>query len=109
MVRLGKRLRVSRPRRERGFTLIEVLLAVGILAIILAMVYASFDQTSRVNTHVREVSDQFRMARLALSKMSDLPARRLAPCLGSRAPKTRRATRAFLRAPMHMRQGSSVT
>jgi general secretion pathway protein J len=55
----------------RGFTLIEVLLAVAILAVILTMVYASFDQTSRLNADVSQVSDQYRMARLALVKISD--------------------------------------
>jgi general secretion pathway protein J len=56
---------------ERGFTLIEILLALAILAVILGMVYASFDQTSRLAAHVDEVSEEYRAARLALTKMSD--------------------------------------
>jgi general secretion pathway protein J len=54
-----------------GFTLIEVLLAVAILAIILVMVYGSFDQTARLAAHVDATAEQYRTARLALSRMSD--------------------------------------
>lgn len=58
-------------RDRRGFTLIEVLLAVAILAIIMVMVYGSFDQTSRLSAHVDAASEQYRTARLALAKISD--------------------------------------
>lgn len=54
-----------------GFTLIEVLLAVAILAIILVMVYGSFDQTARLAAHVDATAEQYRTARLALTRMSD--------------------------------------
>jgi len=56
---------------QRGFTLIEILLALAILAVILGMVYTSFDQTSRLAAHVDQVSEEYRAARLALAKMSD--------------------------------------
>jgi general secretion pathway protein J len=58
-------------RRQAGFTLIEILLAVAILAVVLAMVYASFDQTSALAGHVEEVSDQFQGARIAFVKLND--------------------------------------
>jgi len=58
-------------RRQAGFTLIEILLAVAILAVVLAMVYASFDQTSSLAGHVEEVSDQFQGARIAFVKLTD--------------------------------------
>lgn len=58
-------------RRQGGFTLVEVLLAVAILAVVMGMVYAAFDQTSRLAGHVDQVSEEYRAARLALTKMSD--------------------------------------
>jgi general secretion pathway protein J len=60
-----------RPGNRRGFTLIEVLLALAILSILLTMVYGSFDQTSRLAGHVDAVSDRYRTARITLVKMTD--------------------------------------
>lgn len=57
-------------RREAGFTLIEILLAIAILAIVLAMVYASFDQTSTLAAHVEEVSEEYQGARIAFVKLN---------------------------------------
>lgn len=58
-------------RRQGGFTLIEVLLAIAILAVVLGMVYATFQQTSSLAAHVDEVSAEYRAARLAMVKISD--------------------------------------
>jgi general secretion pathway protein J len=57
-------------RRQGGFTLIEILLAVAILAIVLAMVYTSFDQTSTLAKRVEAVSEEFQGARIAFVKLS---------------------------------------
>jgi len=58
-------------QNQRGFTLIEVLLATAILSVIIALVYTSFDQTANLSAHVDRVSGHYREARLVLSKMSD--------------------------------------
>lgn len=57
--------------RQGGFTLIEILLAVAIMAVVLGMVYSSFQQTSTLSAHVEEVSAQFRSTRVAMLKITD--------------------------------------
>ena len=56
---------------SKGFTLIEILLAVGILGIIFSMVYWTFDKTYDVIEGVQMETDRFRSARLSLNKMSE--------------------------------------
>ncbi|MEK6577221.1 MAG: prepilin-type N-terminal cleavage/methylation domain-containing protein [Nitrospirota bacterium] len=56
---------------SKGFTLIEILLAVGILGIIFSMVYWTFDQTYDVIGKVQMETDRFRSVRLSLNKMSE--------------------------------------
>ncbi|MFQ5509114.1 MAG: type II secretion system protein GspJ [Leptospirillia bacterium] len=63
--------RGSSARGAAGFTLLEVLVAIGILAVLMTMLYSSFDQTSRLTGHVDEASEQYRTARLVLAKMSN--------------------------------------
>jgi prepilin-type N-terminal cleavage/methylation domain-containing protein len=56
---------------SKGFTLVEILLAVGILGIIFSMVYWTFDQTYDVIEGVQMETDRFRSVRLSLNKMSE--------------------------------------
>lgn len=56
---------------SKGFTLIEILLAVGILGIIFSMVYWTFDKTYDVIERVQMETDRFRSVRLSVNKMSE--------------------------------------
>jgi len=56
---------------SKGFTLIEILLAVGILGIIFSMVYWTFDKTYDVIDRVQMETDRFRSVRLSLNKVSE--------------------------------------
>jgi general secretion pathway protein J len=58
-------------KAQAGFTLIEILLAVAILAIVLTMVFASFDQTSSLAKRVEGVSEEYQGARIAFVKLSE--------------------------------------
>jgi type II secretion system protein J len=57
--------------RERGFTLIEVLLAVAILAVVVTMVYAAFERTATLGDQIEAAAEPYRTARLALARISD--------------------------------------
>ena len=56
---------------NKGFTLIEVLLAVAILGIIFSMVYWTFSQTYDVIDRVQTEADRFRSVRLTINKISE--------------------------------------
>ncbi|MBP7341505.1 MAG: prepilin-type N-terminal cleavage/methylation domain-containing protein [Smithellaceae bacterium] len=62
--------RLNRPRRAKGFTLLELLIAVFILGIVLTTVYAAY---SGVLTSIRDLDDDaraYRMAQTALDRLS---------------------------------------
>jgi prepilin-type N-terminal cleavage/methylation domain-containing protein len=56
--------------RNRGFTLIEILLAVFILGIVLSTVYASYTGTFRIIRETEYDAEIYGMARSALDRMS---------------------------------------
>jgi len=56
---------------SKGFTLIEVLLAVAILAVLITVVYGSFSTASRNIQQAEERRDDTDLARALLSRMSD--------------------------------------
>jgi general secretion pathway protein J len=56
--------------RRRGFTLIEVLVAVGILAMVTTLTWSSFKQTFKTKSAVESQAIRYRTVRLALEKMA---------------------------------------
>jgi general secretion pathway protein J len=58
-----------RGRREGGFTLIEVMIAVGVLCLMMAIAWGTVVQTMRANQHFGAVEDRYREARNALGRM----------------------------------------
>jgi general secretion pathway protein J len=60
-------------RRQRGFTLIEVMVATAVLCLMMVIAWGSVVQTMNANKHFGAVEDRYREARTALAKMaSDL-------------------------------------
>jgi general secretion pathway protein J len=63
---------VSR-RREQGFTLIEVLVAVAILAVMMLIAYGTTSTTAKAKKGYEEVQDRYREVRVAMNRVvSDL-------------------------------------
>ncbi len=60
-----------RTPSSKGFTLIEVLLAMAILAVIMAVVYGSFSSASRNVEQAEAARDETDLARTLLAKMTD--------------------------------------
>jgi general secretion pathway protein J len=58
------------PVREGGFTLVEVMIAIAITAIIGALTAGSFRQVSRAGELVRAQDERYAAARLALSRLA---------------------------------------
>lgn len=56
--------------REKGFTLIEILIAVVILGIVLTTVYASYTGTFRIIGETKSDAELYGMARVALERMT---------------------------------------
>ncbi len=56
--------------RRRGFTLIEVLVAVGIIALIGVLVYSTFAGMSKSRTSMISVADRYQAGRQALQRMA---------------------------------------
>lgn len=61
-----------RPSRaaQRGLTLLEVLVAVGILAMVGTLVYGALDGMQRARTGIERVGDRYHQGRQALARMS---------------------------------------
>ncbi len=57
-------------RRYRGFTLIEVMVAVTILAVVSMLVWSSFRQTTLTKANIESQAARYRTVRLALDRMS---------------------------------------
>jgi general secretion pathway protein J len=61
-------LRMCLPK-NRGFTLVEVMIAAGILAVIMSIVYSSFSGSLKTMAIGEERGDAYRKGRLILSRM----------------------------------------
>jgi general secretion pathway protein J len=59
------------PNRLRGFTLIEILLAIFIFSIVLAAIYGSYTGTFRAIDTVESQAAVFRQARIAMARMTE--------------------------------------
>lgn len=57
-------------RLASGFTLLEVLIAIGILAMISTLIFTSFSSLQRSKAGIRRVSDRHREGRLAMARIS---------------------------------------
>jgi general secretion pathway protein J len=59
-----------RPRSRRGITLLEVMVAVGVLAMCGALVYGAFDGLSKSQRAVTAQSERFHQGRAAMARMA---------------------------------------
>jgi general secretion pathway protein J len=66
---MRRRAVTTMKRRDKGFTLIEVMIAVGVLALMMVIAWGTVVQTMRANKHFGAVEDRYREARNALAKM----------------------------------------
>lgn len=57
--------------REKGFTLVEILIAVAIVSLILTIIYGSYASSIDTMNYTREKMETFSVARLTLSRMHD--------------------------------------
>lgn len=62
-------MRVRRGSAHRAFTLIEVLVAVSILAAIAVVIYGAFANMKRSKEGIERLNDRYREGRLAMSRM----------------------------------------
>lgn len=62
--------RSTRRARARGLTLIELLVALGILAFISVSVFAAIDGMRRSREAVERITDRYREGRMAMARMS---------------------------------------
>lgn len=60
----------ARRRAQAGFTLVEVLLAVGIVVTITTLLWASFTSTLRIKRNTEEMQDRYHTIYLALDRMA---------------------------------------
>ncbi len=63
-------LALHRGARARGFTLLEIMVALTILATIMTIIYGSFNQSFRVREHTAKVYDRYRDVRQAMFRMA---------------------------------------
>lgn len=59
-----------RHHPSRGFTLLEILIAISILSVVLTTVYAAYSGTLKVISELDEDSRAYQMARITLDRMS---------------------------------------
>jgi general secretion pathway protein J len=60
----------QRRSADRGFTLLEVMVAVAIMAMVSVLIYSAFDGLSRGKKSLGRVNDRYHQGRAAISRMS---------------------------------------
>ena len=63
-------LLLRRRARSRGLTLLEVLVSIGILALISTLIYGAFDGMARSRAGLTRLDDRYQQGRSALARMS---------------------------------------
>ena len=61
---------LRRRARSRGLTLLEVLVSIGILALISTLIYGAFDGMARSRAGLTRLDDRYQQGRSALARMS---------------------------------------
>lgn len=61
---------MKRRSSQRGLTLIEVMVAVSVLTLISVLVYGAFSTISRGKQAASDISERYRVGRLAMSRMA---------------------------------------
>jgi general secretion pathway protein J len=61
---------LRRRARSRGLTLLEVLVSIGILALIATLIYGAFDGMARSRAGLTRLDDRYQQGRSALARMS---------------------------------------
>ena len=62
--------RAARRTRSRGFTLVELLVAIVILSLISVLIYSAFSSMKRSREGLERVEDRYREGRLAMARMT---------------------------------------
>ena len=57
-------------KRSRGFTLVEVLIAIAVLAAISVLIYSAFSGLKRSKEGIERVGDRYREGRIAMAQLS---------------------------------------
>jgi general secretion pathway protein J len=63
-------MRSLRRTRARGFSLIEVIVAIAVMAMIAGLIFTSFSSLKRSKDGVRRASERYREGRMALSRVT---------------------------------------
>jgi general secretion pathway protein J len=67
---LAKPLHARRRIGQAGFSLLEVLIAVGVMTMIATLIFTAFSSLERSRNGIRRVSDRYREGRMALARIS---------------------------------------
>lgn len=88
MSRMSRMKRAGNEKSGRpGFTLIEIMISLTILAVIFTLIYGTFDSTYRISATMEQRADFYRLARLGVYHLSnDLSMIHGIPAGGAPAP-----------------------